>query len=198
MAVYWMLLQTGLFANVWITLARYVACYGGIKLARKWTALNNRLYSFASSLLLLLVLLPQTQEVAKALYHASKFYEYLDIVLVVACGGGIDLHFGFHHLTTPYLTYFRVVQHSQGWTVFAALNTLHHAIMYAYFGGAARMRTLLPFTGTLQLVAGLLTEAWVIHSKGREGIYPIWPNAFASGLLFAYLVLWTHELRAKF
>lgn len=32
-----------------------------------------------------------------------------------------------------YLTYTRVLHHSDGWRNFAALNTAHHVLMYAFF-----------------------------------------------------------------
>jgi hypothetical protein len=33
------------------------------------------------------------------LYHASKIYEYVDIFNVLAVGGVVNAHFGFHHFT---------------------------------------------------------------------------------------------------
>lgn len=198
MSFYLMLFQSGLFATGWTILNRYVAVHGSIKGARRLTKINSRLYSVASLILFFLIVLPKSQQLAQTLYHASKFYEYIDIANVIAIGGDIDLHFGFHHLTTPYLTYFRVIQHNEGWRVFAALNALHHTIMYAYFGGASIMRVILPFTGTLQLIVGLLVESWLIQAKHQRGLQPVWPNTLCFSLLLAYLILWTQELRVKF
>jgi len=33
------------------------------------------------------------------LFHASKFYEYIDIFNVLVVGGTVNTHFGFHHFT---------------------------------------------------------------------------------------------------
>jgi hypothetical protein len=40
----------------------------------------------------------------------------------------------------------------------AALNTLHHAFMYAYFSGQS-FGAIIPWTAYLQLVAGIAAEA---------------------------------------
>ncbi|KAI1757541.1 hypothetical protein F4782DRAFT_478967 [Xylaria castorea] len=105
-----------------------------------------------------------------------------------AGGGCIDLHFGFHHLTTPYLTFFRVLRNSECWRTFATLNTAHHTLMYAYFGGAAFLRPVLDFTGCAQLVIGIGAEARVLRSTEVDGVQ-VWPHVFAAGLLSSYLIL---------
>jgi hypothetical protein len=66
----------------------------------------------------------------RLVYHYSKFYEYLDIFLVILQGKSnmIGLHFAFHHLTTPWYTTMRVARHFRGWQVFAWLNAFHHAL----------------------------------------------------------------------
>ncbi|SPO01664.1 uncharacterized protein DNG_04337 [Cephalotrichum gorgonifer] len=160
-------------------------------------AVDVQLYAIASLILLVLILTPSLESHARGLYHASKFYEYVDIFNVRASGGVIDLHFGFHHLTTPYLTFIRVVQHSEGWKPFAALNAFHHGLMYAYFGGVEFTRPVLPWTGALQLVVGILVEAWVVRERLASGQGPLWPNVASGCILSAYLVLSTRELRLR-
>lgn len=157
---------------------------------------------------------------APLVYHLSKLYEYTDILLVLSNHGPnyrlfsqqpIDLHFGFHHLTTPYLTLFRMIRSSEtGWEVFAALNCAHHVIMYAFFGGGVNcvglrpevLRRVLPWTGALQLVAGIAMEVWPLienrgkinaqgHKKDLEGHW------VALGLLSCYLVLYTRDMRMR-
>jgi GNS1/SUR4 family len=103
---------------------------------------------------------------------------------------------------TMYLTYARVLLYPAGWKIFAGLNTMHHAFMYAYFGGAAIFSDMLPWTGTLQLVAGMLGELYVIRdvwTGGREcgNMASLWANWLALGLLSTYLVLFTGDLRAR-
>ncbi|OBT92629.1 hypothetical protein VE01_09811 [Pseudogymnoascus verrucosus] len=100
-----MLSQSALFITLWLTVRRHVSLHGPIPGARTLTTINSWFY------------------------HASKFYEYVDILNVLASGGEIDLHFGVHHLTTMYMTYARVLHHSEGWCVFAALNTAHHVLI---------------------------------------------------------------------
>lgn len=192
-----MLLQTVLFATAWKALSHHVALHGPVRGARAVTTLNSRFYSLASLGMLLLIISGKNTEIAKSTYHASKFYEYLDILNVLASGGEIDLHFGFHHLTTPYLTYFRVIQNSDGWEWFATLNAFHHVLMYAYFGGVAMIRPVLTYTGTLQLVVGILVEYWQIWAKWRASDDFLCPNIFSLLLLSAYLLLWTRDLRMR-
>lgn len=199
MAIPWqtalMLLQTTIFSSAWLLLHRHIKANGPIKGASRITRINSQLYAFASLILLFLILTPSLESQARGLYHASKFYEYVDIFNVRASGGVIDLHFGFHHLTTPYLTFIRVVQHNEGWKPFAALNAFHHVLMYAYFGGVEFTRPVFPWTGALQLVVGVLAEAWVAWEKLASGQGPIWPNAASGCILATYLVLSTRELR---
>jgi hypothetical protein len=65
----------------------------------------------------------------RLVFHYSKFYEYLDMWLVILQGKAnvISLHFMLHHLTTPWYTTLRVIRDYEGWEVFAWLNAFHHA-----------------------------------------------------------------------
>lgn len=103
---------------------------------------------------------------------------------------------------TMYLTYARVLLLPRGWKIFAGLNTMHHAIMYAYFGGAVIFSDILPWTGMLQLVAGILGELYVIRDVWNGGmecgsVDSLWANWAALGLLSTYLVLFSGDLRAR-
>ncbi|OAX82418.1 hypothetical protein ACJ72_03229 [Emergomyces africanus] len=144
-------------------------------------------------------------EQLRYIYHLSKIYEYIDILLVLATGGQIGWHFGFHHLTSPYLSYIRVLHHHTGWKLLASLNTLHHVFMYSYFGGIASFRRLLSFTGFLQLVVGLVGEGVILYSKNnnikssnnRESMdddVAVWPHLVSMALLGMYSVLFAFEL----
>ncbi|UNI18147.1 hypothetical protein JDV02_004435 [Purpureocillium takamizusanense] len=197
MGVHLMILQTLVFVAAWAAVGRYVDARGPIAFVRSITLLSSRVYSLASAALLALILTPQYEDTARLLFHASKFYEYIDVLGVRAAGGEIDLHFGFHHLTTPYLTYFRVLHNHEGWRVVAGLNSFHHVLMYAYFGGAAAVRSALPVTGTLQLVAGIAGEALILTRKTMHDEEPLWPNVLTLGLLGSYLVLWIRDLRMR-
>jgi len=101
-----------------------------------------------------------------------------------------------------YLTYSRVILYPSGWKIFAFLNTMHHAIMYAYFGGAAIISDVLPWTGTLQLVTGILGEVYVVRDVcggGKEcgSMESLWANGLALGLFSTYMVLFAGDLRAR-
>lgn len=189
-----MLLQTALFILAWRYLHDYIRTNGPIRGASRVTKINSILYAIASLALLILILSPSHESVAQQLYHASKFYEYVDIFNVRASGGIIDLHFGFHHLTTCYLTFIRVIHNSEGWKPFAALNAFHHSLMYAYFGGVQFPRPVLPWTGALQLIVGMAADIWVMKGKLEAGEGDVWPNVVSGCLLAAYLVLSTREL----
>ncbi|KAK3307370.1 uncharacterized protein B0T15DRAFT_510652 [Chaetomium strumarium] len=207
-----MALQSLLYLSVWGLTSLYVRLNGSSKtIAPTFMKYNNRLYSLASLVLLLLILLsgmnPQYDATARTLFHASKFYEYLDILSVTAAGGSVNLHFGFHHLTTPWLTFVRVLPDSPrshaGWRWFAAANTAHHALMYAYFGGWAqtqRMREILLWTGEVQLWIGMLTDGWVVSERlvaRGEGDDDVWRLMVSAGLLGTYFILNRRELREK-
>jgi hypothetical protein len=189
-----MISQSLIFILFWLSLHLYVSRNGPIRGASTITKCNSCVYSAASLVLLVLILLPSDDMLARRLYHASKFYEYVDILNVRATGASIDLHFGFHHLTTPYLTFIRVVQNSRGWKPFAALNAFHHTLMYAFFGGVGWLQPLLPWTGYLQLVVGIGVESWLVGEKMRREGRDAGPNVIAGFILTAYLVLFTRGL----
>jgi hypothetical protein len=149
----------------------------------------------------------------RLIYHVSKIYEYVDIFNVLAVGGEVNTHFWVHHFTvrlvplsllspsfnilkTPYLTYSRVILHPIGWKLFALLNTFHHSLMYAYFGGMTVFSDVLPWTGSLQLVLGLLGEVFVLWRRcgGKERL---WASGVAMGLLGTYGVLFAGDLRGR-
>ncbi|KAH7159730.1 hypothetical protein B0J13DRAFT_539523 [Dactylonectria estremocensis] len=192
-----MVCQTLLFVAAWKGVDFYVSRHGPIARARKFTLLNSWIYSAASFALMILIASPSLEKTARGLYHASKFWEYVDVLGVRAGGGLIDLHFAFHHLTTPYLSYVRVILHSDGWRVLAILNTLHHGLMYAYFGGAGLLRPALEVTGTAQLVVGIGGEAWMLWKRLGKADEVVWPHAVGLGLLSAYLVLWVRDVRKR-
>jgi len=187
------LASTGLFTLSWLAIDRRVTRNGPIPGARTLSRISNGLYSPASLLLLLLILDPSRDAQARYLYHLSKFYEYSDVLLVRAAGGAIDLHFAIHHLTTPYLTFFRVVRESEGWRWVAALNAFHHGVMYAYFAGWAAARPVLPWTGFLQLVVGIGGEGKIALRKTREGD-SAGANLVGLALLCTYFVLFLRDL----
>ncbi|KAI0458245.1 hypothetical protein F5B21DRAFT_460324 [Xylaria acuta] len=191
-----MVLQSLCFITVWLVIDRRVSHHGPISGARALNRVHSCVYSAVSAVLLYLTLSTNHDSTARTLYHISKFWEYIDVLTVRAGGGCIDLHFGFHHLTTPYLTFFRVLRNSEGWRTFAALNTAHHTLMYAYFGGVAFLRPLLDFTGCVQLVIGIGVEARVLWSREAHELQ-VWPHVFAAGLLGSYLVLWAREMRMR-
>jgi hypothetical protein len=100
------------------------------------------------------------------------------------------------------LTYAREIRHPHGWKIFAGLNTFHHALMYAYFGGATAFTNVIEWTGALQLTVGILVELYAISKNlgdgiecgGREGL---WANVLAVVLLSTYFVLFWGDLRAR-
>jgi hypothetical protein len=139
------LTSTLIFTILWTLLQIHIQHHGPYPSARHLMRLHNYIQVLLSLMLLatnlachiptLAVLSPlqaplqaESCRVPRMLYHASKFYEYCDILIFVAQGGGVGLHFGFHHLTTPWYTLARVVRDHQGWGVFAAWNGVHHAL----------------------------------------------------------------------
>jgi len=162
------------------------------------------------------------------IFHYSKIYEYVDIFNVIAAGGVVNVHFRVHHFTvlhpsfspflppspshfkqtysyiiqTPYLTYARVLQHPTGWKIFGALNTFHHALMYAYFGGFAWLGGVLPWTGYVQLFAGVIGEVVVIRdvkTGGRDcgGTEGLWATYLGLGIYCTYAVLFLGDVWKK-
>jgi len=66
--------------------------------------------------------------------------------------------------------------------------------MYAYFGSVGMVRPVLPWTGTLQLVVGILVEMWMIREKSIGSMRDATPNWIAGGILVTYLILNTRDL----
>lgn len=100
---------------------------------------------------------------------------------------------------TPYLTYMHTVTHPTSWHMFAILNTFHHFLMYAYFGGITTFSDILPWTGYAQLLVGIAVEGWVglggCDGGGDWG--GGWWNAVVLGLLGVYAVLFWGDLRGR-
>lgn len=187
------LTSTIIFVPTSLLLHHYIRTHGPLPGASTAIKLNSRLYAIISLYLLLSIALPasltpsplpklflsngQNDSYQRTAYRLSKLYEYVDIFNVLAAGGAVDLHFAFHHLTTPYLTLFWVVPDlpsTRGWSAFAALNCAHHVLMYAYFGGVAVSwtRPMLPWTGVLQLMVGICVEVELLTEelgRGRQG-----------------------------
>jgi hypothetical protein len=198
------ILTTGPFVFLWSILRGYVTRNGPLGFARPVMQLNNQVYGLLSLALAYLILNDvyafQPIDGVKSshlayTYHLSKFYEYIDVFGVVASGGEVGPHFGFHHITTPFLTYFRVLDASD-WQVFAFLNCFHHFWMYSYFGGVSAFRPILPYTGWLQLGAGIALDVYYCVTQGREA--PETTNrAVSIMLLTRYAMLFYEELKGS-
>ena len=196
------ILTTGPFVFLWSTLRGYVERNGPFAFARLLTRLNSQIYALFSLLLAYLILndvfhIQEFEHVRGSdlayIYHVSKFYEYVDVFNLVASGNKIGPHMAFHHITTPFLTHFRVLNASD-WQVFAFLNCLHHFWMYAYFGGVSSFRPILPVTGWLQLAAGIGLDVYWLAVNGRE--LPESTNRAISVLLLTrYAMLFYEELK---
>ncbi|KAK9370372.1 hypothetical protein V1509DRAFT_617570 [Lipomyces kononenkoae] len=203
---------TAVFVTTALVLRYRVRTQGPFPIAAGLIKFNNSFYSVVSLWLFYAILssrmtasysvdsafwmLLPTDAVGRIAFHLSKFYEYCDIFLVLANGGQIGLHFAFHHLTTPVLTYVRVLQHYDGWELFAILNTLHHVLMYAYFGGMSAFRPILRWTGALQLVVGILVEIRIMSIKLTDGD-TLWPNMISCLLLTCYMVLFVRDIKME-
>jgi hypothetical protein len=148
-------------------------------------------------------------------YHLSKFYEYNDTFLFIAQGNEMGLHFAIHHLTTPWYTTYRVLRDYEGWWIFALLNSGHHVfsksrrtgilstmsflltvtvVVYGYFAGATWTKPILVWTRNIQLIAGILTDVFLIRKKTLTGedVFGHWVGAV---LLTTYLFLHRREVR---
>ncbi|GAB1311341.1 hypothetical protein MFIFM68171_01551 [Madurella fahalii] len=197
-----MVLQSLVYLSLWLTTTLLVRRRGPSRsVAPTFSKYNNRAYSLASFLLLLLLLSPSPRHDAPArtLYHLSKFYEYVDVLSVAAAGDAVDLHFAVHHLTTPWLTFVRVLPGCEGWRWFGAANAAHHALMYAYFGGWQAVRDVLLWTGQAQLWIGMAADAWAVRARlaSGEGVEEVWRFLVSGGLLGLYSVLSAREMRAR-
>ncbi|KIX07862.1 uncharacterized protein Z518_02516 [Rhinocladiella mackenziei CBS 650.93] len=196
------ILTTGPFVFLWSTLTGYVSRHGAFRIARPLTRLNSQIYSLYSLAVAYLILndVLHFQEYGGVkssdlayIYHLSKFYEYIDVFNLVASGITVGPHMAFHHLTTPFLTYFRVLNASD-WQLFAFLNCFHHFWMYAYFGGVSFFRPILPVTGWLQLIAGIGFDVYWLAINGRDA--PESRNRAISVLLLTrYAMLFYDELK---
>lgn len=201
------ILTTGPFVFFWSTLRRYISRNGVLGFARPFTRLNNQLYALFSLGLAYLILNDvfhfqddvaglklQTSDLAY-IYHLSKIYEYIDVFNLVAAGTEIGPHMAFHHITTPFLTHFRVLNASD-WQPFAFLNCCHHFLLYSYLAGVSAFRPILPLTGWLQLGAGIALDVYYCATKGREA--PESTNRAISVMLMTrYAMLFYEELKGS-
>jgi hypothetical protein len=191
------------FLVLWRILRGYVERHGPFSLAKSITRFNSQIYSLCSLGLALLILndvfyFEQHENIESSnlayIYHLSKFYEYIDVFNLVANGQSIGSHMAFHHITTPFLSYFRVLNAS-GWQLFAFLNCLHHFWMYAYFGGVSVFRPILPITGWVQLGGGIAFDVFYLAKNGLQASESF-NRSVAILLLTGYVVLFYQELRA--
>ncbi|KIW84968.1 hypothetical protein Z517_00356 [Fonsecaea pedrosoi CBS 271.37] len=198
------ILTTGPFIFLWSTLRGYVARNGFFSLARPLTRLNNQVYALFSLALACLVLndtetfhFVDLEHVTTSglayLYHLTKFYEYVDVFGLVASGTPVNEHMAFHHITTPVLTYLRVL-HASDWHLLACLNCLHHFWMYAYFGGVRAFRPVLRVTGWAQLVGGIGLDVYYLVSHGR-GAPEARNRALSIMILTRYAMLYYEEIK---
>ncbi len=201
------ILTTGPFVFFWSTLRRYISRNGAFGFARPFTRLNNQLYALFSLGLGCLILNDvfhfqndvagldlNTSDLAY-IYHLSKFYEYLDVFNLVAAGTEIGPHMAFHHITTPFLTYFRILNASD-WQLFAFLNCLHHFLLYSYLAGVSALRPILPLTGWLQLGGGIGLDIYYCVTHGRDA--PESTNrAISIMILTRYAMLFYEELKGS-
>ena len=200
------LLSTLVLGTTQITLAAIVKRRGTLPLAKTILKVHANIYSWLSFSLILTSLIPERNWPAFVLqilqklgvpadsgllYHYSKFYEYADVILVTLMGREMDWHWGIHHPTTPYWTYARCILHPDGgtWRLFAALNALHHWLMYATFAGHSFVRPMLLYTGLFQLSVGVLMETFrgigEYSYNYNAGYWKL--HSFAGGLLAMYL-----------
>jgi hypothetical protein len=133
------------------------------------------------------------------LHHLSRIFEYLDLLFFVAAGNTPDIHFAFHHLTTQYLTYFRLLHDCEMWQVFTALNGFHHVLMHLFFAGAQWTHPILPWTRYIQLIGGIGCDLWLLRKRrssseadGKGVGYIV-----SAVLLNCYLVLLTREIMSR-
>ncbi|EXJ61871.1 hypothetical protein A1O7_02301 [Cladophialophora yegresii CBS 114405] len=198
------ILTTGPFVFLWSMLRGYVSRNGPFSFARPFTRLNNQLYALFSLALAYFILNDvfhfseldgiDSSDLAY-ICHLSKFYEYIDVFNLVAAGTEIGPHMAFHHITTPFLTYFRVLNASD-WHLFAFLNCFHHFWMYSYFGGVSSFRSILPLTGWMQIGAGIALDVYYCATQGREA--PEAKNRAISIMLLArYAMLFYEELKGS-
>ncbi|KDQ49508.1 hypothetical protein JAAARDRAFT_42824 [Jaapia argillacea MUCL 33604] len=198
------------FISFALSIHSHVKQNGPVPLARRLMRLSNVFYSIFSLVFCIAIVSSLWRHVGgnnttiswfqvgddtlRFAFHLSKLYEYLDIFFVLGSGSPVSIHFAFHHLTTPYLTYARTIRSPAYWQPFVILNTFHHSLMYAYFGGLSKFSRLLPYTGYLQLIVGILVEvaSIFVHWDGPDAV---WPNVFAASLFSCYAVLFAGDLR---
>jgi hypothetical protein len=206
--------STATYVLVWKLIHVRVKQYGPVKYAN--IVLHRHscvqvIVSFALLLLILLSLAPlnvhsttvlqiiQANDAFLPRYslHCSRFFEYLDIIFFVASGNTPDAHFVFHHLTTPYLTYFRVMNDYELWQVFTGLNGVHHVLMHLFFAGVTCTQAVLPWTRYIQLIVGIACDLYIGRTRMMVGDKACTGYAVSAALLSCYLVLLTRELRAR-
>jgi GNS1/SUR4 family len=111
--LFFLLSSTALFIILWTSLKRHIVHQGLIPAARILINLNSRVCSIFSLCLGLSILYPflsqsadsSLSELCAYTFHLSKFYEYIDVFLLVAQRIEIAKHMAFHHLTVRFLAF---------------------------------------------------------------------------------------------
>jgi hypothetical protein len=201
-------LWTGFFA-----ISSYVLEYYMVKIRRKPFALGtvvkwnntlvgvlNGIYFTAFLMHLLNIVRIADDEVFFKVYYLSKIYEFLDVVLVTLSHNSyaVSPHFRFHHITTlsvAWASFYHVPVEAKILIYLPILtNVLHHFFMYLYFGGVQQFRKLMPITGTVQLVTGLVCiTAMLIEKRGfSETVYA---ETYILTMYITYMLCWLNDLK---
>lgn len=110
---------------------------------------------------------PSTLDWMLKIYYYSKYWESIDLILVMLMGHPINLHFRIHHCTTPILGAVILTFRPASGLTFMILNTFTHFWIYIYHGGwqSRAVFNMIRITGHLQLVVGLCCAGMSLHSQ---------------------------------
>ena len=179
------LIATPVFIVLWSWLRRYTTGPSGrpIPFFGTLIVLNSQLYALFSLALLVAAVQSLTtaappqqlllHDRVRRTYHYSKFYEWVDVLLLAGQGKAIGPHMAFHHLAMPFFSLFRVLGCAQ-WEWFVVCNLGHHVLLYAFYGGwmTGLLRPVLHYTQILQLAVGAGVDVWWFVARGKTGGEP--------------------------
>jgi len=140
-------------------------------------------------------------------FYLSKFYEYVDTMIIILKGKKVSFLQGFHHFVAVLTIWSVAVTKSQGTLWFVCLNSLIHSIMYSYYALAALgykspLKRYLTAAQITQFFTGLICCTPVIFIKEGCASWPqkasiIWTEFTAVVLVVLFFNFFCQTYKAK-
>jgi hypothetical protein len=128
------------------------------------------------------------------IFFYSKFYEFIDVFLVILNKSPVNLHFRFHHSTTPSLAWICIHGGNFIYLPLLLVNTLLHFFLYLFFSGYWKNILTLRILGFSQLLIGIIFSTFsLIRALQLGSIF--FNELYGLFLFLCYLGLYIREIK---